>query len=480
MNRSLPRSSRRRSTFVRLLVLACVASLTVLGLGAGPAEAAPTSGTRISGNAYYPRVIRLAHGSANGTLLASVTNFDGQGGNGKIMKSTDDGASWSVLSQVRDAASSDGLCCSSLYELPQALGDLPAGSILYSASYGGNSPGDGGMSVGLWASRDRGQTWEWRAQVARTSVAGGLWEPEMHLKANGDLVVHYSDESEVGKSQKLVERYSSDGRTFGQVWPTVRLADGGARPGMANVKRLANGTFLMTYEICGPNWNCEFYWRTSADGGNWGDPAQAGTRITASDGSRPRHAPVLTLVENGPYAGRLVLFGQRHFTSGGAVDAGSGATMLVSDNGPGGPWVRAAAPLKVPNVGTNTCQNYSPGVLPTADGTKLIEFTTDSDAADGCAVWFGTGAMPAKNPTYNFSTWGGTVNVRSDARLNASVVGTVNGGTQVFVTCQKQGDTVTAEGYTNNWWAKLRDQGGFISNIYISSPDAKLSGVPLC
>ncbi|MEU4289238.1 hypothetical protein AB0E63_13545 [Kribbella sp. NPDC026596] len=34
------------------------------------------------------------------------------------------------------------------------------------------------------------------------------------------------------------------------------------------------------------------------------------------------------------------------------------------------------------------------------------------------------------------------------------------GPTQVFVTCQVQGDPVTAEGTTNNWWSKLRDQGG--------------------
>jgi hypothetical protein len=43
-----------------------------------------------------------------------------------------------------------------------------------------------------------------------------------------------------------------------------------------------------------------------------------------------------------------------------------------------------------------------------------------------------------------------------------------------------QGDTVTAEGDTNNWWSKLRDQGGFISNIYIDHPDPQLPGVPTC
>jgi len=39
---------------------------------------------------------------------------------------------------------------------------------------------------------------------------------------------------------------------------------------------------------------------------------------------------------------------------------------------------------------------------------------------------------------------------------------------------------VTAGGYTNNWWSKLRDQGGYMTNIYIDDPNQKLPGVPDC
>jgi hypothetical protein len=77
-------------------------------------------------------------------------------------------------------------------------------------------------------------------------------------------------------------------------------------------------------------------------------------------------------------------------------------------------------------------------------------------------------------------TWGSGINVRSDARLNASMVTTLAGPTSVWVTCQKQGDTVTAEGYTNNWWAKLASPAGFMTNIYIDDPNAVLPGVPTC
>ncbi|WP_258308499.1 hypothetical protein [Streptomyces sp. NWU339] len=79
-----------------------------------------------------------------------------------------------------------------------------------------------------------------------------------------------------------------------------------------------------------------------------------------------------------------------------------------------------------------------------------------------------------------FMTWGSGVRVCSDARLSAPVVTTLSGPTSVRGLCQKQGDTVNAEGCANNWWSKLRDQNGFISNIYIDHPAALLPGVPLC
>jgi hypothetical protein len=110
----------------------------------------------------------------------------------------------------------------------------------------------------------------------------------------------------------------------------------------------------------------------------------------------------------------------------------------------------------------------------------------DNDHTDPGPNWNWTYYMQLVNggnpnpPTYNFTTYGSGVRVRSDARLTASIVTTLPGPTQVFVTCQKQGDTVNAEGTSNNWWSKLRDQGGYMSNIYIDHPDAKLPGVPVC
>jgi hypothetical protein len=68
----------------------------------------------------------------------------------------------------------------------------------------------------------------------------------------------------------------------------------------------------------------------------------------------------------------------------------------------------------------------------------------------------------------------------TDAMYRSSAALTRTSPTAVFVECQIQGDTVTAGGYTNNWWSKLRDQGGYMTNIYIDDPNQKLPGVPDC
>jgi murein DD-endopeptidase MepM/ murein hydrolase activator NlpD len=115
------------------------------------------------------------------------------------------------------------------------------------------------------------------------------------------------------------------------------------------------------------------------------------------------------------------------------------------------------------------------GQLITINGASLSPYPGDYGSKtitsdNACSTGSGT----------PFDTWGTDVRVHSDATLGSSVVTTLPGPTHVFVLCQKQGDTVNAEGYTNKWWSKLRDQGGYVSNIYIDNPAAQLPGVPLC
>jgi hypothetical protein len=53
-------------------------------------------------------------------------------------------------------------------------------------------------------------------------------------------------------------------------------------------------------------------------------------------------------------------------------------------------------------------------------------------------------------------------------------------GVEVLVGCQKRGERVEVPPYTNDWWAYLPQYGGWISNIYISSPDNRLPDVKEC
>ncbi|MEU2786224.1 MULTISPECIES: hypothetical protein [Streptomyces] len=79
-----------------------------------------------------------------------------------------------------------------------------------------------------------------------------------------------------------------------------------------------------------------------------------------------------------------------------------------------------------------------------------------------------------------FGTWSSGVNVRPSASTNPDALLQLPAGVEVLVGCQKEGQTVSVPPYTNQWWAYLPQYGGYLTNIYISSPDNQLPGVPEC
>lgn len=93
------------------------------------------------------------------------------------------------------------------------------------------------------------------------------------------------------------------------------------------------------------------------------------------------------------------------------------------------------------------------------------------------------GGTPPEPPAGKaFQTWGSGVNVRADATTASAVVGSLPSPTTIYVVCQKQGQSVTVDGYTSTWWSKLSSpvKDGFVSNVFVSDPNAKLPGVPDC
>ncbi|WP_265447309.1 sialidase family protein [Flexivirga meconopsidis] len=342
-----------------------------------------------AGSNMYPRAIRLQHsGSANGQIIAS-SSYDAQRVS-SIYRSTDDGRTFTKIAAINEPRAPQGVCCASIYELPQAVGDLPEGTLLFAASYGANALP---MSLELWASTDHGVTWAKRSTALTATPGGHLWEPELRVNAEGQLTMYYSDETRPGHSQTLMEVFSPDGgRTFGKPYPVVELSDPGARPGMAVVRELKNGTRIMTYEICGSSYGCDVYFRTSSDGADWGNPGAAGTRIVASDGTRFQHTPTITVVDDGSATGKLVLAGQLYVNSTGARDGGNGITLLTNSTGGAGAWHRIVAPVSVPQAANNICDNYSPALVPTAAGRHVLEIST-MWAGDTCIARFATGRV---------------------------------------------------------------------------------------
>ncbi|MFE5211531.1 hypothetical protein [Streptomyces sp. NPDC056600] len=79
-----------------------------------------------------------------------------------------------------------------------------------------------------------------------------------------------------------------------------------------------------------------------------------------------------------------------------------------------------------------------------------------------------------------FGTWGSGVNVRLQPSATAARLTTLPAGVEVLVSCQKLGQEVSVPPYVNAWWAYLPQYGGWMTNIYVSSPDNQLPGVPVC
>lgn len=77
-------------------------------------------------------------------------------------------------------------------------------------------------------------------------------------------------------------------------------------------------------------------------------------------------------------------------------------------------------------------------------------------------------------------TWGSGVRVRGEATTGATALTTLPAGVEVLVKCQKRGQQVSVPPYVNDWWAYLPQYGGYMSNIYLSSPENQVPGVPMC
>lgn len=360
-----------------------MAALCALLLGTSSARAAETV-LNATQDSFYPRMIRLAaSGGANGRLLAS---HDFNGSTSAIYESTNDGATWAQVGSI--TVPEPWHCCSALWEVPQQLGSTAAGTLFW-ATTGRNGTAH---TLRIYRSTNQGRNWTQHAVAATGNT--GIWEPEFTVDSAGRLVMFYASEEykSGGYNQLIAHKVSTDGGlTWGADVFDVAISDGGdLRPGMPVVRKLPNGSYLMSYEICGSR-ACDVYVRTSANGSAWGTPGNLGTRVESTNGHHFSHTPTITWVNDGSPQGRILLTAQllKRNSNNSINEDLNGRVYMFNTNGGNGVWTEHATPLATPiNTGGDACTNYSSQLLASSNNQRVLQL-----ANMGCRMQFASAPL---------------------------------------------------------------------------------------
>src|SRR5215217_6424242 len=147
--------------------LALLTSLTVIAALFMPVSDALAAERQqlVPGYGSYARLIRLEQTPGyEGRIIAALTSQDGSGKFTPVMESTDEGASFQKIGEVRDPDGRLGECCGTLFELPQRVGRMRAGTLLWAASYRQDAGAQRRVGIKVWASKDGGRSWSFLAE----------------------------------------------------------------------------------------------------------------------------------------------------------------------------------------------------------------------------------------------------------------------------------------------------------------------------
>jgi len=150
----------------------------------------------------------------------------------------------------------------------------------------------------------------------------------------------------------------------------------------------------------------------------------------------------------------------------------------------------APAPARVAATGVDLVQEalHTTGTVGPDDRSIVVVLTLHPDGTPFAEAYNAvTGitrslVVPGgiRLPGTPFGTWGSGVRVRSAPSTAATPLGVVPAGVDVLVSCQQRGEEVVVDPYRNPWWAYLPQFGGYLTNIYVDSPDNRLPDVPDC
>jgi hypothetical protein len=262
-------NSQRFSRARRIMVV----TLALLGIAlvapAGPSGPVAWGTTVNVAGGGWGRMIQLT----NGHWLCVSTMFPG-GTNTylAIYRSTDTCRTWSFLSQVNEAGRN--LDNGELIALPNGNLLLSMRSLIDGVSY----------RLPVYRSTNNGQAWSYLSNIDASEGAGtrGLWEPDFWVLDDGRLIVTYSNErhqtDNPSYSQIISEKVSlNNGASWdSELWAVAQPGGGSLRPGMSQMARMANGKYILVYEVVGSG-NADVHFKISNDGVTW--PSGLGTRI---------------------------------------------------------------------------------------------------------------------------------------------------------------------------------------------------------
>jgi hypothetical protein len=212
----------------------------------------------------YPRANFLADGSVLGAYAATV----GDNKQLTLVKSTDQGASWSLVgtAATRPVNSSD-------LDNPYPL-QLPNGRVLLAYRNHDKDPDTQAYTafrIDISYSDDNGANWEYLSEPA-TMPGGtiGIWEPFLRNAQDGSLQIYYSKENSAD-DQDTIERISTDnGADWGDEM-TISGQDLTSRDGMTGVATIDGSNLIAVFESEQGGYFQVDSITSSDDGNSWGN-----------------------------------------------------------------------------------------------------------------------------------------------------------------------------------------------------------------
>jgi hypothetical protein len=358
-------ATRKRFRVIALSIATILASLLIPGTagavttGNGSLVYSPAAGSSFDpAGTTYAKIIVLKHnGSANGRIVVTYDQLVLV--NGKqvypIYVSNDNGATWSHLTDVVPGNDFASLTLTSqpfLYEVPQAVGSLAAGTLLLA---GNIMPADRSSTrLVIDQSTNQGASWSLRSTVdtggpatydpSPTSTTTSVWEPSLNLDSSGNLVCYFSDERQKANNilQAVSYRRSTDGGlTWGTEGNVTAIANQSDRPGMITVTKLGNGKYLATYEVVNrPSQSLNtavVYYKFSNDGVTW-TASDLGTPVRLANGRGIGSSPFVRWLPAGGPNGMVVISSKWGLDSSGNISGGQ--NFYVNYNNGLGTWER--------------------------------------------------------------------------------------------------------------------------------------------